>query len=94
LPCALADAFVDAARAAGLGDEEDYNGCAYEGAWRTEQAHRGGSRFSVYNAYLEPAMGGRTFTSSSGRRRRGSCSTAAARWACASSTDGNSPPPI
>ena len=55
-PHALAPLFVEAATAAGLGGECDYNGTAYRGAWLTEQANRGGSRFSAYDAYLKPAL--------------------------------------
>jgi choline dehydrogenase len=52
----LTHLFVEAARRAGLGKEERYNGHAYEGAWVAELAHRGGKRFSAYHACLEPAM--------------------------------------
>lgn len=52
----LARAFVAACRAAGLGSQATYNGTAYRGAWLCELAHFGGERFSVYNAYLEPAL--------------------------------------
>lgn len=48
--------FVDAARRAGLGEEAQYNGHAYQGAWVAELAHKAGRRFSAYHAYLEPAM--------------------------------------
>lgn len=53
----LSHAFVEAARAAGLGHQPHYNGCAYEGAWLAELAHKDGQRFSVYDAYLKPALG-------------------------------------
>lgn len=52
----LTHLFVDAARRAGLGKEERYNGHAYEGAWVAELACKEGRRFSAYHAYLEPAM--------------------------------------
>ncbi len=52
----LSRAFVEAARTAGLGSQQEYNGVAYEGAWLCELAHRGGRRFSVYDACLKPAM--------------------------------------
>ncbi len=52
----LAHAFVAAARRAGLGDQPQYNGRAYQGAWLTELAHKDGKRFSAYNACLVPAM--------------------------------------
>lgn len=52
----LAPAFVAAARASGLDGSPDYNGCAFNGAWLTQQAHHRGCRFSVYDAYLKPAM--------------------------------------
>jgi choline dehydrogenase len=52
----LSYAFVEAARRAGLGDQPHYNGGAYEGAWICELAHKDGMRFSVYDAYLKPAM--------------------------------------
>ncbi len=52
----LTHLFVEAARRAGLGKEERYNGHAYQGAWVAELAHRNGKRFSAYHAYLEPAM--------------------------------------
>lgn len=48
--------WVAAARAAGLTSSGGYNGSAYRGAWLTEQAHRGGARFSVYDACLQPAL--------------------------------------
>ncbi|MDX2032378.1 MAG: GMC family oxidoreductase N-terminal domain-containing protein [Blastocatellia bacterium] len=53
----LSHAFVDAARAAGLGDQPHYNGDAFEGAWLAEIAHKDGQRFSAYDAYLKPALG-------------------------------------
>lgn len=52
----LSHAFVEAARRAGLGDEDRYNGRAYRGAWIAELAHRHGKRFSAYDAFLVPAM--------------------------------------
>lgn len=52
----LSRAFVAAARAAGLGTRSDYNGGAYFGAWLSEVAQKNGRRFSVYDAYLKPAM--------------------------------------
>lgn len=48
--------FVEAARRVGLGDEPYYNGHSYQGAWLAELATYRGKRFSVYNAYLQPAM--------------------------------------
>lgn len=53
----LSLAFVQAARAAGLGHQSYYNGGAYEGAWIVELAHKAGRRFSAYDAYLKPALG-------------------------------------
>lgn len=52
----MSQAFIAAARAAGLGDQPHYNGDAYEGVWLTELAHKDGKRFSVYDAYLKPAL--------------------------------------
>jgi len=52
----LTHAFVAAARAAGLGEAERYNGHAYAGAWIAELAHRSGKRFSAYDACLKPAL--------------------------------------
>jgi choline dehydrogenase len=52
----LTHRFIEAARRAGLGNEERYNGHAYQGAWIAELAHKQGKRFSAYHAYLEPAM--------------------------------------
>ena len=52
----LSRAFVDAARQAGLGGSQLYNGQAYQGAWIAELAHKDGRRFSAYDAYLVPAM--------------------------------------
>ena len=52
----LTHRFVEAARRAGLGDEAQYNGHAYRGAWIAELALRHGKRFSAYHAYLEPSM--------------------------------------
>jgi choline dehydrogenase len=52
----LSRKFVEAARRAGLGNEERYNGLAYQGAWHCELAIKDGRRYSAYNAYLEPAM--------------------------------------
>lgn len=49
-------AFVEAARNAGLGSQRQYNGRAFSGAWLCEIAHRDGKRYSVYDAYLKPAM--------------------------------------
>ena len=49
-------AFVEAARNAGLGDQRQYNGRAFSGAWLCEIAHSQGKRYSVYDAYLKPAM--------------------------------------
>ncbi len=50
----LSHAFVAAARGAGLGDQQHYNGGAYEGAWIPEIAHLDGRRHSVYDACLVP----------------------------------------
>lgn len=52
----LTHAFLAAARQAGFGDEEAYNGCAYEGAFVAELAQKNGKRFSAYDAFLKPAM--------------------------------------
>lgn len=52
----LSHAFVEAARQAGLGQQARHNGRAYQGAWITELAHNNGRRYSVYDAYLTPAM--------------------------------------
>jgi choline dehydrogenase len=52
----LSQAFVQAARRAGLGEQPHYNGGDYAGAWLCELAHKGGKRFSAYDAYLKPAM--------------------------------------
>jgi choline dehydrogenase len=53
----LSKAFVEAARATGLGNQPHYNGEAFEGAWLTEIAHKDGKRFSAFDAYLKPALG-------------------------------------
>jgi len=52
----LSHAFVSAARKAGIGSEQIYNGQPYQGAWIAELAHKDGKRFSAYDAYLVPAM--------------------------------------
>jgi len=52
----LAHAFVASARQAGFKDGGRYNGCAYEGVFVPELAHKNGRRFSAYDAYLKPAM--------------------------------------
>jgi len=52
----MAAAFVAAARAAGLPARPHYNGQDYEGTWMCDLAHADGRRFSVYDAYLKPAM--------------------------------------
>lgn len=52
----LSRKFVESARAIGLPTPEDYNGQAYEGAYICQLAHKGGRRFSCYDAYLRPAM--------------------------------------
>src|ERR1043165_8604967 len=54
--CQLTRAFIAAARAAGFGDQDRYNGRAYEGAFIVDLAHKNGRRFSAYDAYLKPAM--------------------------------------
>lgn len=53
----LSKAFVESARAAGLGHQPHYNGDAFEGAWLTELAHKDGQRFSAFDAYLKPSIG-------------------------------------
>ncbi len=65
---ALPGLWVEAARGAGLATAGGYNGAAYRGAWLTEQAHRGGSRFSVYDANLKPALGRPNLKLLSGRQ--------------------------
>ena len=55
-PHPVAVAFVEAARSAGLNATPGYNGAAYSGAWLVELAHHKGRRFSVFDAYLKPAM--------------------------------------
>jgi choline dehydrogenase-like flavoprotein len=52
----LSQQFVEAAHRSGLGAHPTYNGGAYDGAWVCELAHKGGQRFSAYDAYLKPAM--------------------------------------
>jgi len=52
----LSHAFVAAARASGLSSTPGYNGTDHCGAWVCELAHRAGKRYSVYDAYLKPAM--------------------------------------
>ncbi len=52
----LSHAFVSAARKAGLGAAQSYNGQSYQGAWIAELARKDGKRFSAYDAYLVPAM--------------------------------------
>lgn len=60
----LSHAFVAAARQVIHGEiqgdgpppTQGYNGHAYQGAWIAELAHLGGKRFSVYDAYLVPAL--------------------------------------
>ena len=52
----LSKSFVESARAAGFGNQPHYNGEAFEGAWLAEIAHKDGKRFSVYDAYLKPAL--------------------------------------
>jgi choline dehydrogenase len=52
----LSYTFVEAARRAGLGKQPHYNGGAYAGVWICELTHKGGKRFSAYDAYLKPAM--------------------------------------
>jgi len=52
----LTHAFIAAARQAGFGEQDRYNGCAYEGAFIVDLAHKNGRRFSAYDAYLNPAM--------------------------------------
>ena len=53
--CSLTRAFVLAARRAGFGDQDCYNGRPYEGAFIVDLAHKNGRRFSAYDAYLKPA---------------------------------------
>ncbi len=55
-PLQLAQAFVAAARNAGLGDMPGYNGGDYRGAWLSELSYHANRRCSVYDAYLRPAM--------------------------------------
>jgi len=52
----LSQSFVNAAKSVGLNGAEDYNGGAYEGAWICQLAHHQGKRFSVFDAYLKPAL--------------------------------------
>ncbi len=55
-PLALAQAFVESAHNAGLKGTAEYNGATYAGAWFAELAYKNNRRFSVYDAYLRPAM--------------------------------------
>lgn len=55
-PLKLAQAFVESARQAGLNGTPEYNGSTYQGAWLAELAYKNSRRFSVYDAYLKPAM--------------------------------------
>jgi choline dehydrogenase len=53
----LTSQFVEAANGVIGGEKtKSYNGRAFQGAWVVEMAHHRGKRFSVYNAFLEPAM--------------------------------------
>lgn len=49
-------AFVAAAQSVIGTTGADYNGGAYEGAWIVQIAHDKGRRFSIYDAYLKPAL--------------------------------------
>lgn len=53
----LGDAFVDAAVAAGLPANADYNGASQEGASPPQVTQRSGARWSAARAYLRPAAG-------------------------------------
>lgn len=48
--------WVQAARACGLGDEAEYNGRGYRGAWIAELAVQRGKRHSCWQACLQPAL--------------------------------------
>jgi choline dehydrogenase len=55
-PHRLSRAFVASALATlPRTSSQQYNGDAYEGAWLCELAHKGGQRFSAYDAHLLPA---------------------------------------
>jgi choline dehydrogenase-like flavoprotein len=53
----LADAFVEAAVAAGHERNPDFNGASQEGFGRFQVTQRGGMRCSTVDAYLRPALG-------------------------------------
>lgn len=55
-PSPLSLAFVAAAEAAGLTSDGDYNGGPYRGAMLSQVTQHRGRRFSVYDAYLKPAL--------------------------------------
>lgn len=52
----LTQAWVQSARACGLGDDTEYNGRAFQGAWIAELAVHKGKRYSAYQACLQPAL--------------------------------------
>jgi choline dehydrogenase len=54
---ALATAFVEAARRAGMEATEDFNGPRQDGAGFYQLTQRGGRRWSAADAYLHPAAG-------------------------------------
>jgi len=56
------DAWIEAARAAGLPVTDDYNGCQQEGFGRGQYTIRNGYRSSASNAYLRPARDRRNLT--------------------------------
>jgi len=54
---ALAEPFMEAAQAAGLGFNPDYNGASQEGIGPPQLTQKAGRRFSAADAYLKPARG-------------------------------------
>jgi choline dehydrogenase len=52
----LSRAWLEAAVAAGLAGNEDFNGARQDGAGHYQMTQRGGRRWSAADAYLRPAM--------------------------------------
>ncbi len=82
----LSRAWVEAAVAWGLKPTGDFNGAGQEGAGLYQVTCKRGRRWSAADAYLNPALTGRTSWSAPGRRPPGSCWRAGARpvWPTAS----------
>ncbi len=65
-PSELTDAFVEAGKACGHAENQDFNGAFQEGVGQYQVTQKNGQRFSVADGYLKPVLGRENVTALTG----------------------------